>query len=120
MSKITSSNFFIFLLVLILIGVVTAASKEGYRRYQVDKEIAELEQKIENLKKENRSLFALLEHFQSEEFLEKEARLKLNLIKEGEKLVIINSKKEASSEQETDLEKEKTSNFKRWWSYFFN
>ncbi len=122
MSKLTSSSFFIFLLILILIGVVTAASREGYRRYKVDKEIAELKDQINSLEEENSSLYSLLGHFQSEEFLEKEARLKLNLIKQGEKLVIIDSDKKISSQQSNNQgeQKEQISNFKRWWSYFFN
>jgi len=105
-----------------LIGVITAASREGYRRYKVEKEISELKQQIENLQEENSSLYALLEHFQSEEFLEKEARLKLNLIKRGEKLVIIDSDKKMFSQQEDSQKEQKKnkSNFKQWWDWLFS
>jgi len=117
MSKITSSNFFILLLILILIAVIAAAGKEGYRRYQVDKEISELEDRIKQLEERNSSLSNLLGHFKSEEFLEKEARLKLNLVKEGEKLVIINSDENLSASGQETKQKKQISNIRKWWNW---
>ncbi len=126
MDKFFSSKFFLILLVLILIGVITALGKESYRKYQLNKEIDNLKQEITSLEEENKKISELLNYFESDEFLEKQARLKLNLLKQGEKLVIINSQ-----EQESDLnvsdsnlnlkdkqESKKISNIKKWWSWF--
>jgi len=121
MNKITSSKFFIFLLILILIGIIAAVGKESYRKYQIDKQVADLEQQIESLKEKNQTLSNLINYFVSEESLEKEARLKLNLVKEGEKLVIISSdKKNEPENRKSNNQKENLSNLERWWKYFFS
>jgi len=45
MSQLTSSRFFVFVLALVLIGVITAAAKENYRKYQINKETGILKKK---------------------------------------------------------------------------
>lgn len=113
------NKFLIFLLILALIGLVIAVSKESYRRYQIDKEAADLKKEIASLEEKNESLTELLDYFNSDKFLEKEARLKLNLLKEGEKLVIIASDKQIDSEnQPEDVQENKISNFEKWLEYF--
>jgi len=112
------NKFFIFILILALIGLVIAVSKESYRRYQIDKEAADLKKEIASLEEKNESLTDLLNYFNSEKFLEKEARLKLNLTKEGEKLVIISSDKTAGPEnQDESNQEEEISNFEKWWRW---
>lgn len=123
MGKFTSSKFFVFILILILIGILTAVGKESYRKYQIDKEVRALQEEIESLKEENQTLSNLLDHFSSERSLEKEARLKLNLLKQGEKLVIISPDKNIDSENQVSKDnnqKEEISNFKKWMRYLFD
>ena len=90
--------------------------KESYRKYQTHKEVTSFKREIESLKEKNQALSNLLDYFGSEKSLEKEARLKLNLLKEGEKLVIITPDKETDSRNQPseDTEKEQSSNFKKW------
>lgn len=116
MSKFLSSPFFIFLLVLILIGIVAVVGKESYRKYQTHKEVADIKREIESLKEKNQALSNFLDYFGSEKSLEKEARLKLNLLKEGEKLVIITPDKKTDLRNQSleDTKKEQPSNFKKW------
>lgn len=121
--KFTSSKFFIILLILILIGVITALGKEGYRKYQLDREMASLKEEISSLKKENEEVSELLNYFESDEFLEKQARLKLNLLKQGEKLIIIRPEKKdtlSSVSVEENKTKKDFSNIKKWLDYLFN
>lgn len=122
MNRFTSSPFFIFLLILILVGIITAVAKESYRRHQLDKEIADLREEAEFLKEKNQILSNLLNYFGSEKSLEKEARLKLNLVKEGEKLVIISQDKKIDSKNQPSEDglEEGASNFKKWWRYLFD
>lgn len=120
MGKFTSSKFFIFILILILIGVITSVTKESYRKYLISKETIGLKKEIESLKEENELLSNILDYLNSEKSLEKEARLKLNLLKEGEKLVIISSDKETSFEEGVFGEEEEFSTFKKWQNYFFS
>ncbi len=119
MGKFTSSKFFIFILILIFIGVITAATKESYRKYQISKETTGLKKEIESLKEENELLSNILDYLNSEKSLEKEARLKLNLLKEGEKLVIIAPDKKTDSENQSqkDIQETQSSNFKNWCGY---
>jgi len=119
MANFTSSKFFIFLLILVLIGVVAATTKESYRRYQINKKVAEFKKQVELLKEENQTLSNLIDYFSSEQSLEKEARIKLNLLKEGEKLIIIGSEKGTDSRNQSlkDIKKTEDSNFEKWWEW---
>ena len=120
MAKLLYSKPFLVFLVIILILVVIALGQESYRYFRTSQQIKDLENKIEELKTSNEELAGLEEYFQSEEFLEKEARLKLNLTKPGEKLIIIKQIEEdlEEFEQEQGLAKE-ISNIQKWWQYFF-
>ena len=120
MAKLLYSKSFLVFLVVILILVVIALGQESYRYFRVNQQIKDLENKIEELKKSNEELVGLEQYFQSEEFLEKQARLKLNLTKPGEKLIIIKQIEEDLEEfgQEQGLAKE-LSNIQKWWQYFF-
>lgn len=115
------NKFLIIILTLILIGVVAAFGKESYRKYEMDREIANLKKEIESLKDKNKLLSNLLDYFNSEKSLEKEARLKLNLLKEGEKLIIISSDKKTDLENQAteNIQEERVSNFDKWWGYLF-
>ena len=121
MNKLLSSPLVVFLLILILIGIIAAVGKESYRKYQIDKEVGGIKKEIESLKEKNQALFNLLDYFNSEESLEKEARLKLNLLKEGEKLVIITPNKKTDSENQLseNVEEKQPSNFEKWLKYLF-
>jgi len=123
MKKFNSSSFFIFILVLALTGVITAAVRESYRRHQIIEKITGLEREIKSLKEKNESLSELLHYSNSEKFLEKEARIELNFLKEGEKLVVISSKEKNNLENqkpgESQQSKKQYSNFQKWREYFF-
>ncbi len=121
MNRPAQPLFFIFMLTLILIGIVTALGKESYRKYQLDKEIGDVKKEVEFFKKKNNILSNLLDYFNSEKFLEKEIRLKLNLMKEGERLVVISPQKkiEAESQISGSVQKKQISNFEKWINYLF-
>ncbi|MFZ5559219.1 MAG: FtsB family cell division protein [Patescibacteria group bacterium] len=114
------SKIFIFGLLIILILLVIASGREAYRNYKINQEIRGLQKKIDELKESNKELTELEKYLQSPEFLEKEARLKLNLIKDGEKLVIIKRSEEESNLKESKPEENKNiPNILKWWEYFF-
>lgn len=122
MKKSAPSWFFVFVLFLILIGVITAFGKESYRNYQLSKEVAGSKGEIEILKKKNEILSNLLDYFSSEKSLEKEARLKLNLVREGEKLVVISQQEKNNAENQFSggVQKAYFSNFKKWLKYLLD
>jgi len=115
------SKYFIGILVIFLVLVTIASGREAYRNYKVNQEIKNLEKKIEELQKSNAELGELEKYLQSDEFLEKEARLKLNLIKDGEKLVIIKRPEGESiiEEQKPEEQNKNIPNILKWWEYFF-
>lgn len=122
--RLLSSKVFLFLVALILIWLVISVVRESYRKYQLTQEINQLKSEIERLEGSNQDLANLLEYFQQESFLEKEARLKLNLKKPGEKVVIVPRSEEEGIEiepikrTEEEIKKEKP-NWLKWWKYFF-
>lgn len=120
MEKFLQSKGFVIILTIVFILVFVALSRESYRYFKVNQEIKDLEQKIEELKERNEELSKMENYFQSKDFIEREARVKLNLTKPGEKLIII-KKAENVQEQESGGEEgvEKTINIQKWWNYFF-
>ncbi|MEK7450614.1 MAG: septum formation initiator family protein, partial [Patescibacteria group bacterium] len=65
-------------------------------------------------KQENQRLKSALSYSKTQEFIEKEARNKLFMVKTGEQKILIS--KEAEKAQE---EKEKLPNWREWWNLFF-
>ena len=138
--KLIGSKLFLLLIVFILIALTISVGRESYHKYQLTKEINQLKSEIGRLEKNGQHLADLLEYFGEESYLEKEARLKLNLQKPGEKLVIISGEENGQLDQgnefyqgedyltapgdsQRDLSQlggEQTEiNFWKWWEYFF-
>jgi len=134
------------LVILALIWLALGAGRESYRKYQLTKEIKNLKAEISKLEGGNQQLNNLIEYFQDESYLEKEARLKLNLTKPGEKVVIVpesGSAQEAPFQEDsladnnqdrdfnegiaglnpslvkTNQTESETPNWWKWWEYFF-
>ena len=116
--KFLHSKYSLFILFVVFLLLVIALGRESYLNYQTNQEIKELQKKIEELKKNNVEMAEMEKYFQSEEFLEKEARLKLNLIRDGEKLIIIKEEENDLVDDEEKEDSEKIPNFRKWLKYF--
>lgn len=113
------SKQFIILLVVIFVFAFISLGKESYRYFRIVQEVKDLEKKIGDLKTSNEELIKTREFYQSEEFLEQEAKKKLGYAKEGESVIIITSDQEQELEPQAQAQPPaKTSNFKLWWDYF--
>lgn len=119
MGKLLYSKSFIVFLIIVLILVIIVLGKESYQYFRISQEIKSLEKSIEELEKENEELARMEKYFNSEDFLEKQARLKLNLAKPGERVIIIKTPEdlEQEVEQEQTIAKE-ISNIQKWFEYF--
>jgi len=132
--KMLSSKVFLFFVFVILIVLTINLAQESYRKYQLKKEISELKLEIDRLEGNKDQLSNLMEYFKNDSYLEQEARVKLNLKKPGEKVVILsrdsvtddNVKVSQSGaleigNQEIELEdiNLETANYWKWWEYFF-
>ncbi|MCX6798096.1 MAG: septum formation initiator family protein [Candidatus Falkowbacteria bacterium] len=84
----------------------------------VANEIAGIQKEINDFESKNKDLSEMLSYLQSNASLEEQARLNLGLKKPGEKVIVINAKDMASSSDAT-AGPEETSNFIKWWHYFF-
>ena len=69
--------------------------KDYPKSRELKSQLGEVESKIESLKKDEERQKGLAEYLNSESYLEKQARLRLNLKKEGEEVVFIYRKDEA-------------------------
>lgn len=112
-------------IILFFIGI----SKKKSREAQINKETAELLSQVEHLEKSNKELADLISYFNSADFVEEEARTKLDLRKEGENVAIIsknshleivsnNIANNSSQKIENNAQQEK-SNPSKWFNYFF-
>lgn len=75
-----------------------------------------LKEEVARMEKKKRDLAGIVEYYKTDKFIEKEARDKLNMVKPGEKVVIIMDEQlqggEVAGEQKT-LEK-KVPNWEKW------
>ncbi|OGY23698.1 MAG: hypothetical protein A2Y57_02975 [Candidatus Woykebacteria bacterium RBG_13_40_7b] len=105
--------FFLFLGLLMII----AASKSTYEVYRSSVFLKEEQQRLLEERRKNEALRKELEYKKSDFFVEKEARDKLSLGKEGETAVIIPGIKDASSSASLV---DSRSNPQKWFDLFFN
>jgi cell division protein FtsB len=112
-----------FLTVLIIAGIgwlSLSFFKIRIHNGLVDKEVANLELKISNLKKSNSSLEKFIEYIKHPAFLEREARAKLNLKTSGEKVAFIYSddgSKTSSDSVDFDKQLALFPNYLKWIYY---
>src|SRR3989344_1542622 len=89
----------LFLSVWILFSVISVEMKKD----EIKKEEANIESKMTSIKRDNASLEKYIKNFENPEFLEKEARLRLNYKASGEEVAFVhrdtNSQKSSSSEE---------------------
>lgn len=118
--------FLVGLGILIMIGI--SLGRETYRKRQIQKEIEGLQAEIQKISQENSELSNLISYFSTQEFQEKEAREKLNLQKEDEKLIVLRKEVEAQPspvqpEEQSNVNQNamlsRTSNLKDWLAFFF-
>ncbi len=102
--------------------------QKKYQQNEINQEIQKLQSEIEKLESENKDLGELLSYLETIDFKEKEIKDKLNLIKEGEEVVIIKEQKESTENQDNQQKKESFGqtkviihhpNYYLWWHLFF-
>ncbi len=122
-------NFLRILVILFLLGIIFTIIRSIYLRVQdernVSRGIEALKSEVQELDQNNKDLNKLIDYFNSTEFQEKEIKEKLNLVKEGEKVIIVQGNKNTLIEKPLDdninQENVKTihDNYYYWWKYFF-
>jgi len=118
-----------FFLITVGLGAVIMISlalmQETYRRYQIQHEIEDLRGQAEKKERDNQKLKGMIEYFKTDDFQEKEAKEKLSVQKEGEKVLLVKGdqqsekKPEAFIQQNNQEFKDNRNNLRKWWDYFF-
>ncbi len=98
-----------------------------YQNYQIRKEIAILDDIILNLDNENKNLKLAKKQLTDPDFIEREAKLKLNFKKEGEEVVILIDNPYSPKVKKEDMDKKEESennifnddNVKKWLKIIF-
>lgn len=117
-----------FVIGFILLAVIAyPLSKKLFKKYQLNKEVAELNEEIKKMESHNQDLKNLITYLDSKSFAEEEARLSLNLKKNGEEVVVIKKGNENNAIKTEEIglggnkeeSEKKETNPVRWWKYFF-
>jgi cell division protein FtsB len=111
----------------VLVMIDVSLGKETYRKRQIQKEIENLQTEIQKASQENSELGNLISYFSSQEFQEKEAREKLNLQKDDEKMIVLRKDAAPQNGGETnggaknaETPEDNTPNWKKWLELFFS
>ncbi|MBI5037969.1 MAG: septum formation initiator family protein [Candidatus Kerfeldbacteria bacterium] len=125
LSRLIHSRALIIGEIIVLVVLASAVGKEIIRKYQIQHEIAALQEQAESLASTNQQLQQLITYFESDAYAEEQARLKLGLQKPGESVVtVLGAETDVASvtmapESNTTTDGVEQSNPRRWLNYFF-
>ena len=126
MGKLRLNRRFLKLVIFVSgIAVIVGLAGSSYPLWNKRDIVAERQTVLTELEGENATLKRQLQDAQSEGFVERMAREKLGLVKEGETLVVMSNPPagEAGDKLQMTNEEEKTAenapNWKKWWKLFF-
>lgn len=121
--KLLKSKIFFIFFIPVLLALTIGIFQKLYYRYEVKGELDKLNSEIAVLNEQKEGLSELLDYYKNKSNLEKEARIRLNLKKEGEKVVIILPQATSTDENGETISKASIDtlnlpNYKQWWYYF--
>ena len=113
-----NSKFFTGLISVFLAWILFSVISLEFEKNEAKKEVKNVELKIENIKKSSQVLEKLISNFNSQAFLEREARSRLNYKKQGEEVVFVY--RDSVSDTASLSEKfslGSLSYYKKWWRW---
>jgi cell division protein FtsB len=119
LNKLGDYSKFLMVLVALFLGISLYRNFSNIKRS--DERIEAARERVEDLKRENNRLKQELQEKQSEEFIEKELRDKLNLAKEGEIIVVLPDDEVLRKLAPKETEEEEVlpdPNWKKWFKLF--
>jgi len=116
-STLLKSKIGTAVLSVVLLLVIVASGRIWLQKREVDREVRALQEKAEEISKNNKELSELIGYLNTEEYKERAAREKLNLRKEGEQ--VISLPKDSELENGLNGETGALTNRKKWFNYFF-
>lgn len=100
------------------IGLIISLSRNIYRLLKAGDQVKLAQQRLEKVEKEHQELIKKKEYYQSEEFVEKEARNKLNMSRPDETVVIL-PPDIGQTEEIPSIFPSEIPNWRRWLKLFF-
>ena len=113
---IYNSNIFIIVLMLLLVLSVLKVGKELARRHQINQEIATLNEELIKSQANQEKLESLITYLKTDQYIEEQARLQLNLSKPGEKRIDLSGGDDLLETEQ--INQGDLSNLQKWFDYF--
>lgn len=110
------SRFVSIALVILLVLSMVKVFREAMVRYEINKEIGTLENQLNDLEGKSDKITNMIAYLKTDDYIEKEARLKLNLVKEGERQINFTSSTDALAQGNASAV---VPNIIKWFKYFF-
>ncbi|MEX1112482.1 MAG: septum formation initiator family protein [Candidatus Andersenbacteria bacterium] len=106
---------------IVVVLILMSLGQEVNRRWQVQREVAQLDQEVQALQKNVLELNHLNQYFRTDDYQERLAREKLNYRAPDEHVVLIPDESAAQESKATlpKESKEQVANPMRWWRIFF-
>jgi cell division protein FtsB len=101
------------------VGLIIKLSGDILRSLKAGQQVKLAEERVFKLEKEKEKLSEKRQYYQSQDFLEEEARNKLNMAKPGETIVILPPNLEEILGKQKQNSSPEIPNWKRWWKLFF-
>lgn len=119
--RLLSSQRFLAIIGLIFLVVIIFPLARTYSQRQViEKELADVQHQIADFENQNQQLQELIAYLQTDQSLEEQARLNLNLKKPGEGVIVVENKSLKVDKLVASSTVSVASNFQKWLNYFFN
>lgn len=115
--RIIRSRGFKLIIFFISLGAIVTAPRSLYEMWQRRDLLRERQEVRDELATENERLRRELAESQTPEYIEKVAREKLGLIKEGERVILMPPRKDSG--QANFATPDSVANWKKWWRLFF-
>ncbi len=118
------SKWFLVVISVLLVLLTVSLVREFYRSYQINNEIAVLQQEIEALQGDNSELSEFVEYLKTDRYFQEQARLKFGLKTPGEKVVVLKGGTQPVSESfdttsSGSVSTRQKTNPSKWFAYFF-
>jgi len=117
---ISSQRFLAIIGLVFLLLIIFPLAKTYTQKRMVENEINGVKKEINDFEKTNQELRDMITYLESDQSLEEQARLNLNLKKPGEKVIVIEEPKTAASSSDANNFAADGGNLAKWWRYFFD
>lgn len=115
-----NQRFLAFVGLVLLVLIAFPLLKTYSQKRLIEEEMAQIKADIARYEQETAQFQDMIEYLGSEQSLEAQARMNLNLKKPGETVVVIERESETLNDKTTQEESDQDSNLKKWKKYFFS